>query len=78
MSSRVEIRELVDPVQDIGDEFLEEDARRHPDLAAKLSCDRGRQVCDISIIAQKPHSIRASGMLAVDIANLAADKTEPL
>ena len=52
MGTRVEILELVDPVQDIGNKLLEEDTGRHPDLAAQLPRHGVGQLRDVIVITQ--------------------------
>ena len=47
MQARVEIGELVDPVQHVADQLLEEDPRRHADLAAQLPRHGAGQLGDI-------------------------------
>ena len=74
MKTRVEIGELVDSVQNVADQLLEKNPRRHPDLASQLPGDRTGQVRDIPVITQTLDTLRAAGVLAIDIANFAADQ----
>src|SRR5437868_1954871 len=77
MSTRVEIRKLVDPVQYIGNQLLEEDTGRHSDLATELPRHGVGQLRDIIVIAQQVNTLLRTGMLAVDVSNLAANESKP-
>ena len=49
---RVEVGELGDPVQHVGDQLAEEDPRRDADLAAQLPRDGAGQVGDVGVVDQ--------------------------
>ena len=63
---RVEVGELVDPVEDLADQLLQEKARCHPDAAAQPPGHRVGQVGDVSIVDNLERDLNAV-YLAVNI-----------
>ena len=53
MQARVEVVELGDPVQDVGDQLAQEDPRCDADLPAQLPGYRGGQVRDVGVIDER-------------------------
>lgn len=66
---RIEVRELVDPVKDVGDELLEEDPRRDPDPAAQPASNGIGEVGDIGIIDDPADAFRHSRTRGIQVAH---------
>ncbi len=78
MLPRLEFRELIDAIQDVGHEFFEEDPWGHADLAAQPSGHGLGQVADVVGVAGRGDPLRGLGMLLEDVADLAADLAKPI
>ena len=60
VAARVEVGELVDPVEHVADELLEEQARGDADLAAELAGDGAGQQLDVGVVARRVRMRSAS------------------
>src|SRR2546428_9624803 len=78
MLSRVEVLELVNPVQHIGDEFLEKNARCNANFAAEFPRHSVCQVTDIDIVTPLGDTRRCWRMLHEDVADFVADQAQPV
>ena len=58
MLARVEVLELVDPVQDVGDQLLQEHPGRDADLAAERPGDRIGEVGDVGVVDEARDPVR--------------------
>jgi hypothetical protein len=76
VAAGIEVRELVDPVQDIGDQLLEEDAGRDADLAAERPGHSGGEVINVIVISSTQDPAWLSGPAQVEVASPAAEGTE--
>ena len=72
MAARVEVSELVNPVQDIGDQLLEEHPRRDPDLPAQRPGHRVGELPDVAVVDGLHDAIRLIGPGRVQVAHLRA------
>ena len=75
---RVEVLELVDPIQNIRDQLLEEQPRGDPDLSAELAGDGAGEKIDVFIGCKATDSIRRSAISGEQVTNLDADFQQPL
>ena len=72
MPARVEVGELVDPVQDVGDQLLQEHPRRDPDLPAQRPGHRVRQLPDVGVVDGLHDAVRLIRPGRVQVAHLRA------
>jgi hypothetical protein len=75
---RVEIGELVDAVQQVGHQLLEEQPRRHADLAAQLARHRPRQRVDAGVVRELADAGAVRGVGGVHVADLLAHLDQAL
>src|SRR5699024_6756904 len=54
--ARIEVWELVDPIQNIGYELLQEQSWRNTDFSAKVACYSRSKVCNVGIINYPAYS----------------------
>ena len=78
MLSRVEVLELVNPVQDIGDEFLEKNARCNANFPPEFPRHRVCQVTDIGIVTPLGNPHHSRRMLHENSADFVADEAQPV
>lgn len=50
MLTRIEVLELVDAVEDVSDQLLQEQSRRHTDLPSEGSADGPGEVGDVRVV----------------------------
>ena len=78
MLSRVEVLELVNPVQHIGHQFLEKHTRCNANFPAEFPRHRVGQVTDVGIVTPLGDTRRCWRMLHEDGADFAADQAQPV
>src|SRR5262245_25212863 len=76
--SRVEVLKLINPVQHIGDEFLEEDAWCNANFPAEFPRHSVCQVTDIDIVTPLGNTHRCWHMLHEEVASFVADQAQPV
>jgi hypothetical protein len=76
--SRVEILELINPVQDIGDEFLEKNAWCNANFPPEFPRHCVGQVTDVGIVTPLGNTRRGWRMLHENSADFVADKAQPV
>ena len=69
VGTRVEVLELIDPIQEFPDEFLQEDAWGHTNPPAELARHRVCQARDQRVIAHVANSLSGSNVLTEDVTN---------
>ena len=72
----VEVGELVDAIQHIGDELFEVYPRRNPHLSPKLPCHGFGQLQDIPIVDNSRHTVRRGALLYIGVASPTSDFAE--
>src|SRR5262245_14549431 len=78
MDPRVELLELVDPVEDVPDELLQEDPRGDADLPAQVTADGLGEVADVSLVGHRPDPYRIACSGGVQVPDLQPELDEAL
>jgi len=78
MLSRMEILELINPVQHVGDQFLEKNAWCNANFPAEFPRHSLGQVTDVGIITPLGNTRRCWRMLHEDRADFVPDQAQPV
>ena len=78
MPARIEIGELVDAVEHLGDELPEIEARRDAGASAEPSGDAAREVGDVGVVHDASDPGRVRRLLGEEVADAATDRGEGL
>lgn len=76
MPPRVEVGELVDLVEDIGDEFAKIEPRRDADAPAEPARHGACEVGEIGVINDLMDAVRGGSLFSEEIAHAGADRGE--
>lgn len=60
--TRVEVRELVDPVEDVPDQLLEVEPRSQPGAAAETAGQRGGELPQVRVVDRAGDPVRVGGV----------------